>query len=410
MITEDPIQALLRKTAEFTGGAQPFEGGEHLWIGNEGAKLAAARRGVAALHPVQRRRAPEALTYGEIVALSGDFYESAEDLFDEKPAALPWLWADNDLGDLLDALKKEVGWINLPPGQRGTSYPDQSVALWWNAKSYAELALRNTSHFGWHNALTYVANHEAALRLAALAAVETDSARRSLLWRQALYTNGFADHFLTDGFAAGHVRTPAAEIRAWGAGRGMDDKRAGVLVKIIHDQDGHVAELHGQVDHAAATSGLRVTNARGDRFVTHCDGQLFLSGTQSAAVGQAVEAVAASVGELLEAYSDGSQPRGVFAATQRLPWPSSEEPALIEKFPAGVSAQRVSAIFESIRWYLRLPLVGADVRPEDIRSCFERLPECMASFRASVTRDVARRADLVARLPPSFVAGYQAIR
>lgn len=30
-------------------------------------------------------------------------------------------------------------------------------------------------------------------------------------FRWALFTNAFADHFLTDAFAAGHVRVPRAE-------------------------------------------------------------------------------------------------------------------------------------------------------------------------------------------------------
>jgi hypothetical protein len=230
---DDPLRAFLSVRQKELANARPFEGGEHLWIGNEGAARAnkKLKLDVSNFGPFKRKQEPEALTYGEIVAFAGDFYESPADLFNEQPSSLDWLWQPNDLVALREAFTHELTWIKLPPEQRKTSYPDENLMLWWNAKQYAELALRNNSHFGWHNALAYVRWHEAALELAARAAKEPDPRAKSLLWREAVYTNGFADHFLTDGFAAGHVRTPAAQIRRWAEDTGKDERFAGALVK-----------------------------------------------------------------------------------------------------------------------------------------------------------------------------------
>ncbi len=410
MNTDDPLRAFLLKRDQVLGGTKPFEGGEHLWIGNEGAARATAKLGVGSFGPFKRKQAPEELTYGEIVAFSGDFYESPADLFNEKPSPLPWLWESNDLDDLLKALKRELTWIELPPAQRGTAYPDENVALWWNAKQYTELALRNTTHFGWHNALEYIRWHEVALELAARARQEADAAAQSLLWREAVYTNGFADHFLTDGFAAGHVRTPAAQIRQWAKVNDMNEKLAGALVKVIHDQDGHVNELHSEADHSARAEGLHVVNARGEEWYTRCDGQLFLTGTTDPAVEQAVEAVAASVAELLTAYQGAPVVEGVFAATERIPWPHSAEQQLIAKFPADLDEARANALYESIQWYVRLPMISAGIRPKHIQACFKALPALMTAFRDEVAQEVDQSPAVRRRLAPKFIDAYKAIR
>ena len=60
---------------------------------------------------IKRLRTNDRLSYGELVALSGDFYGSPVDLYEEKPAQLAWLWEDNDLEDLRRIFKSEIAWI-----------------------------------------------------------------------------------------------------------------------------------------------------------------------------------------------------------------------------------------------------------------------------------------------------------
>ncbi len=407
---QDPLSAFLQVRDSQLADAKPFEGGEHLWIGNEGARRATERLNFGSFGPFQRRTAKEALTYGEIVAFSGDFYESPTDLFNEKPSSLPWNWDINDLDALREALRRELNWIHLPATQRNTRYPDENVALWWNAKQYAELALRNTSHFGWHNALAYIQWHQVALELAVRAHQETDPAAKSLLWREAVYTNGFADHFLTDGFSAGHVRTPAAQIRQWAERQKLNEKLAGALVKVIHDQDGHVDTLHGEVDHRTHTEGLHVVNARGDAWHARCDGQLFLTGTENPGVEQAVEAVASSLTELLDAYEGRPVVQGVFTATERLAWPHPDEQPLINKFPTPLSDERAKALFESVRWYVKLPKISAGIRPHHIQECSAALPALMQEFRDEIAACSVAVPNVRRRLAPKLVEAYKDIR
>ncbi len=411
MTDRDPLNAFFDIRAEELKGQKPYEGGEHLWLGNAGAELAHNSLGfsIAAFGPFRRRFAPEVLTYGEIVAFSGDFYETPDALFDEKPSPVPWLYEQNDMSDLLGALREELAWIELPANQRGTGYPDKNIALWWNAKWFIELALRNAPHYGWHNAVMFAHWHNAALQLASQAAVAGTADEKSLLWRRAVFTNGFADHFLTDGFAAGHVRTPAAQIRSWGAGRGFDPKLSGALVKLIHDQDGHIEELHGQAAHRNRTEGLRVSNAHGDDWFTRCDGQMFWTGKDEPAVRHAVEAVADSVRDLLLVYNGAAIPVGVFASSRSIPFIHPAEKPLIEKFPATMDDAGVDRFFESIRWYVKLRGIAAGIRAHHIRECFVALPKIMEAFRTDIRQD-ATRPEVLERLDPAFIAAYKDVR
>lgn len=395
-----------------------FNAGEHVWLGGRGA--AQACRALAAagapdfserFAAIPRAKGRDKLDYGELVALSGDFYETPSSLFDEKPSAVPWLWESNDLSDLRALFEGELRWIEeRHKGAGGTQYPDYNVRLAWNAKAYVELALRNTDHFGWHNVQAYCRHHAEALKLALDARGKPDET-----FRRALYTNAFADHFLTDGFAAGHIRVPRAEIRGWAAEKGWGEKLAGALSKVLHDQDGHVdaSSLHGVVDEnaRAANDGLHVRNARGASWYTRCDGQLFLDrgAVDSEAVKQAVDAVAASVGELLVAWTRRDLPRGVFAATELVAFPHPDEPALAAKFPADAPAAVLDALFESVQWYAKIPWIGPGLGRDHLKALFAALPDLMARFRANVGADADRDAELTRRIAPEYVAAFREI-
>src|SRR6266542_20322 len=197
---------------------QPFASGELVWLGNGGAAEACRQARAAGMDvsdatfaSITRLAGKNTFSYGELVALSGDFYGSPSELYEEKPSSFPWLWESNDLSDLRESFEKELAWIRDRERGRGTlAYPDENVRMAWNAKSYVELALRNVDHFGWHNMVAYCRHHAGALQLAAHA-----DGKDGEPWRRAIVYNAFADHFLSDGFAAGHVRVPRAEIRAW---------------------------------------------------------------------------------------------------------------------------------------------------------------------------------------------------
>lgn len=416
--TADPFSVFLeahRRVLPATRAQKRFNSGEHVWLGAHGAALAcetlqkerSIRVESSLFTEIPRRSPRELLDYGELVALSGDFYESPEALFDEKPARLPWLWEDNDLADLRELFTEELTWIEERARQsRDATYPDNNLRFAWNAKAYVELALRNTDHFGWHNMLAYVRHHRAALQLAYEA-----RGRENDTFRRALYTNAFADHFLTDGFAAGHVRVPRAEIRAWAEQQKLNDRIAGALSKLLHDQDGHVdvSSLHSLTDEStrAEHDGLRVQDSTGARWTSYCDGQLFLftGALQSEAVKRPVLAVSASVQELLLAWRQGELPAGEYAATRYVPFPDPDAPTLIDKFSATMPAEQLDALWNSVGWYSKIPWISG-LQREHVRALFRDLPGIMQDFRANVAADLAADPDIRKRVAQAYIAQY----
>ncbi len=417
----DPFSVFVaqhRQTATTPIMKKRFNAGEHAWLGSQGALRACERLqglGVivdtALFETISRKDQREALQYGELVALSGDFYESPEALFEEKPSPLPWVWESNDLSDLRDVFQHELSWITERLDDTGEDrpYPDENLRLAWNAKSYVELALRNVDHFGWHNQLAYVKHHRAALLLAAQSQGPDDEQLR-----QALYTNAFADHFLTDGFAAGHIRVPRLEICNWAAAHGYSDRIAGALSKLLHDQDGHVdlhslhpgpGEAHAHAHHGL---GLPVVNALGEHWETYCDGQLFLNkSTSDPAVNQAVHAVADSLVELLLAWKRRELPERLYAATQRVPFPDPGAPTLAQKFPADLPAAELDRLWSSIAWYTKVPWLSG-LQREHLQALLVALPELMANFRYNVDAACLHNPD-VAWLDPRYVSAFRQI-
>ncbi|SEL89429.1 hypothetical protein SAMN05216359_12225 [Roseateles sp. YR242] len=417
----DPFSLFLTAHAGSNGSRiaqKRFNAGEHAWLGGCGAAAAVerlARQGVAVdaelFKSIPRKDERESLQYGELVALSGDFYESPEALFEERPSRLPWLWESNDLSDIRRLFAEELHWIDQRldgVGEYATPYPDANIRLAWNAKSYVELALRNVDHFGWHNQLAYVRHHRTALELALRAKGPDDP------WlRQALYTNAFADHFLTDGFAAGHIRVPRQEICDWADRQGLNDRVAGALSKVLHDQDGHadLQSLHGISEpHEQGVShrhglGLPVVNAADERWETFCDGQLFLNrSTQDPAVEQAVEAVADSVEELLMAWRHQQLPDGCYRATARVPWPDPGAPTLVQKFSATMAKDDLDRLWDSIAWYGRVPWLSG-LKRDHLRQLFAALPDLMSTFRSHI--EAQSGSTDAQRLDPRYVEGMR---
>ena len=387
-----------------------FEGGEHQWLGMLGATAACAgnEEKLEMLRGLRRPNDKSVLTYGEIVALSGDFYGTPEELLLEKPATFPWLPKTNDLARLQAAFKKELTWIRDENRPRSAGYPDNTLTFVWTAKSYIELAEDNTAHFGWHNLVKYCEHHGQAIRYALKAKSQTASDEN---WMRAIFYNGFADHFLTDGFAAGHIRVPREEIRTWALTKGYSGKLAGLLSKVLHDQDGHVSTFHAQGEGPISTSeGLPVQNSRNIKWSTRCDGQLFLVPSKEDAplIAEPVAAVAASLSELFEAQQEQRVPDGEYRALQYVPFPDPSAPALSQKF-ADTSPARLEKLLKSFKWYTEVPFIEASLNDDNIRSLFEALPVLMKSFAHNVGVAYSASADLRKRLPKPYVTAFKNI-
>jgi hypothetical protein len=380
-----------------------FSSGEHVILGDQGYRKACGNRGGLCPAALVRADSKQSFSYGELVAFSGDFYENPEGIYEEKVE--PFLkWNRNDVNDVKVRFQKEVETVeNFLHGHSDEEYPDFSISYAWNYPDYLNLALANEAHFGFYNMLAYVKYHTRALKLAleAHSLASTDSNRSQRLFTQALFMNAFADHFLTDGFASGHIRDPRVQILQWGRANGLSDRASGTLAKVIHDRDGEIR--------VSGEHGLQVTNARGDSWLTRCDSQLFWNNTmEDPSIVVPVRAVEASVREVLEAYDNGTAVSGVYAATELVPFPARAERRLIELFPKDLAEAEYDKIMKQMAFYTRIKAFSG-VDRSVLKSLTASLPGIMQNFRNDVQSEILRDPILTQRLPQAYLDAYQMI-
>ncbi|MER5523394.1 DUF4157 domain-containing protein [Streptomyces sp. NPDC002677] len=194
----------------------------------------------------QRRAITQGLTYGEILALSGDMYADID------PQTLATSVAGTmqrintaslvEIYDLIPILhsRSATGEFEIASTNRIETA---------TGGRYLSLAAQNVSHFsnvgdGHNNIGTWREGHKAALTLAA-------TGQANAAWAM----NAAADHFLTDAFAAGHLRPDRVrEVHSTVPGLGS------VKSKIWHDLDNEF--------------GVAVHNRRGDRWLAYGDDHL----------------------------------------------------------------------------------------------------------------------------------------
>ncbi|MFJ9561459.1 DUF4157 domain-containing protein [Streptomyces fuscichromogenes] len=195
--------------------------------------------------PDQRRAITQGLTYGEILALSGDMYADIDPQTLATSVVGTMQRINNaslvEIYDLIPILHSRAA-----TGEFETASTGRIEAV--TGGRYLTLAAHNVSHFsnvgGGHNNIgTWREGHQAALTLAA-------TGRATAAWAM----NAAADHFLTDAFASGHLRPDRGhEVHSW-AGLGS------VKSKVWHDLDNEF--------------GVAVHNRRGDRWLAYGDDNL----------------------------------------------------------------------------------------------------------------------------------------
>ena len=138
------------------------------------------------------------LSYGEMVALAGDYFGSLAEV--RSLALTP---------DGRDQLKW-ARWKALNIGAEPAVAEAVKTAV---MNRYFSLAAQNISHFsaGGTALREYENGHIDALQKAFNAGSQNDSKQ----WDQAVTAEAFCNHFLTDMFSAGHVRTERAAIKTW---------------------------------------------------------------------------------------------------------------------------------------------------------------------------------------------------
>jgi hypothetical protein len=217
----------------------------------------------------------QGLTYGEVVALSGDMYA--------------------DFNALNDAGLKEVIRL-IPLIHSETTTTEQFEAA--TGGRYLALAKLNEGHFsnvpaGHRNADVWRSTHRQAI-----AAARAGNA--NLAWG----LNAAGDHFLTDAFSGGHIRTPRAAL--------MGSDLGNIESKILHDLDN--------------TYGVEVTNPRGDPpWIAYGDNRLD-DPRNAVSRAKALEAVQLSKQDIADALGQGSSypdpsKTGAFPAEALIPRP-----------------------------------------------------------------------------------------
>lgn len=308
-----------------------FEGAEHTAIGD--ATLLRFDNNAAPVPAWQvQLHLPNglALTYGQVVALGGDFYGIPDQPICEGATPAERLQRFNNAFDslarlatskdearqILAIMQQEVSAANqaIRDGKQPHEAYDalgDSLSEEWNKVTgggslvsalfplgrYLKLAANNADHFAQWALQAYIAGHTAALQHAAHAGATTDERQLELAYAM----NAFADHFLTDLFSAGHVRVPRKQLAA-----AVTPSDLGSLItRFMHDED--------------STFGLTLSNAQGDHWHAYGDKRYFDSVDHRNR--QWVKlAVQRSADEVFDAYQGNSLPApSDYAALKVLP-------------------------------------------------------------------------------------------
>lgn len=381
-----------------------FGSGEHKWLGD--AAFEQACGDAPGLCPdtktLLRKDGKEAYSYGDLVAFSGDFFEKPNDIYDKSEKLLGRF---SNKKYVMSHFEKQVQAINkMYHGDEEAIYPSNSVGVAVSIPQYGILALNNDVHFGWHNMVAYIEHHQAALDMAkeAHALRKTDAQTAHKKFIHALFLNAFADHFLTDAFAAGHIRVPRSQLKSWAADKRYTSSLSGTIAKVVHDFDGKLGKHFPK--------GLHVKNAVGHAWSSRVDAELFIRlDNDTNTVELPTQAVRMSLEEVFKAYETGTVPSGIFAAAQLVPYvDTSIEKGLGNRFQS-LTPEEMEALVASKDWFSKVPYF-TKVTVQHISLLSTDLPRLMDDFSAYVRTDVRNKPVITKRLPAAYIDYFSTIQ
>jgi hypothetical protein len=304
-------------------GKVMFEGGEHTAIGDSAFLYFSKSDPGTPAYAVQLVLPNGlSLTYGQIVALGGDFYGIPDapisDGATQADRVARFMNAYNSLAtpgvaaseapQILQVMQIEINAVNkaLNAGQPASAAykalgdtlsekwnkitgGGSWISPWIPMGRYLLLSATNWDHFGQHAVLAYQAGHAAALAQALAAKNQpSNQQRQALSWAYAM--DAFACHFLSDVFSAGHIRSPRKELNDTVTPSSL----GGLLTRAMHDEDSHW--------------GLNVTNTTANAWRAYGDKRYF--DTVDLANKTLVDvAVQDSVDEVFGAFNTGTVPQ-----------------------------------------------------------------------------------------------------
>jgi hypothetical protein len=313
-------------TVLFCANTFAFDAGEHALIGDTAFLKAAGTQ----FGEVANLEMDVSYRYGQLVAMSGDMYQSIEEIALSDSRVMKDFFKRNR-GSLKKCVDLEIESIRTAKVYSGCD----DVRFATKKIRYVTLAHDNYSHFAWHNIKHYIDMHGKALWFAKLAYLkctpeqqQQDKAdceaktkrlkaevsksnykkklkskyrklpklfprkrlsqryfirmKKEKMIRLALFANAFADHYLSDAFSAGHLRVPRSQIDTFVNefenshaldGKGSDKKDSDKSRGEGSAVSGALTQFLHNND--GTLTGINVTNSLGDNFVIRSDKQLF---------------------------------------------------------------------------------------------------------------------------------------
>jgi len=306
-----------------------FESGEHIAIGDL-VKLQLNEKipGEAGI----KLKLPNGLelTYGEIVALGGDFYANSEQpisfgatdperkrrfqeaynslavdiqAFSEAPQILAVMQDEakqlakgiqqgEKIPDIYRRIEKThtMAFNCVTGGLCQKDYPEMSEdtfrqIYFLQPGRYLKIIDRNFDHFSQNAWIAYSSGHTLALEMAVQAKLENNLEKLTTAYA----INAFSSHYLSDGFSSGHMRTPRVLLFNM-----INPSFIGTFLAVyMHNED--------------CENGLHVSNQRGDNWLALGD-KYYLDERNKKNREILLEAMQLSADEVFSAYQHGSMP------------------------------------------------------------------------------------------------------
>ncbi|KAI9170786.1 hypothetical protein HJFPF1_00259 [Paramyrothecium foliicola] len=286
------------------------------------------------------------LSFGDIIALAADFYyrwrvgechPSISDDWDINPSRSLDIAAENvnllrtDSPDILNCVRPLIQQQRAETKDARSRGQDIAQAYHniedkYNKKftlcglGYVVIALCNPDHFGNDAKKAYSSVHTLALKKAQ----EGHKSKKESDLKEAYFIEGFAQHYLTDMFAAGHIRTPRRLLHS--ISFTPDLYPGDRCCKAQHDEDG--------------ANGLWVTNEEGYSWAAYGDKHLG-QGRSGKNLQMVTAASQAGVDEIWDTFQSGRMAEPTeFMALKKAPVPEkafgiTNSVPLFEKNPNG---------------------------------------------------------------------------
>jgi len=255
-----------------------FQSGEHIYIGNSAHLYFPVKKGStyvyqnltgaqADFRPLLGLKTANLLSYGKIAA-SPDYFSNPNVIISNGKSLTERQTYFNlcfnaflqtkltTLNNVYAIMNEEVNLIatalknKIQPSIAYKQKVNYFINKYYNADPLMlQIALVNFDHFGNDAWLAYQAGHAQAINTAYLAFKEKTPEKKAKQLVTAYAKEAFADHFLSDNFAAGHMRVPRRELAAISASESSNGAIGNLLAAFMHDEDNGFALYPTNLNH-----------------------------------------------------------------------------------------------------------------------------------------------------------------